>query len=345
MASIFFAAHDPGPARLIAALVEPARRRGHAVSLVGAGPALALWRSLGESVFETEPDAPVLPAPPPDIIVTGTGSTELERTLWSNAPAQKIPAIGLLESWVNVSSRFLRNQVDIQPTGLGVLDDELRDMITAEGWCNAEITVIGQPHLQGIIARLTAKRSRRADKDQATVLFLSEVMPPDSSPDWRGFQQFDVASGVFEGLRNTPGLSLVICPHPREDAALWRQWLAARVMPDRVRVEFNNTLDSEDLLVDADYAIGITSMMLIEAHLLGVPVLSLQPGRNGRVFPLLDDIINVVTDPGALGEAVRKFVSREVACMPVSPRLSQVISNADNRALDMIERHLEASQR
>ena len=345
MASIFFAAHDPGPARLIAALVEPARCRGHAVSLVGAGPALALWRSLGESVFETDTDAPVLPTPPPDIIVTGTGSTELERTLWSNASAQKFPTIGLLESWVNVSPRFLRNQADIQPAGLGVPDEELREMITAEGWCNAQITVIGQPHLQGIIARLTAKRSRRANKDRAKVLFLSEVMPPDSSPDWRGFQQFDVASGVFEGLRNVSGLSLVICAHPREDADLWRQWLAARVIPNRVRLEFNDTMDSEDLLIDADYVIGMTSMMLIEAHLLGVPVLSLQPARNGKIYPLLDDIFNVVTDPGALGDTVRKFVSREITYTPISPRLSQGIRNADRRTLDMIERHLEASQR
>ena len=69
-------------------------------------------------------------------------------------------------------------------------------------------------------------------------------------------------------------------PHPREDTGAWEQ-----VVHGRAQL---SSASAADLLTACDGVIGMTTMVLIEAHLLGLPVLSLQPGRTSNANPLVD---------------------------------------------------------
>jgi hypothetical protein len=341
MSSILFASSDPGPGRLIAALLKPARRRGHKVQLLGAGASAKIWRDFGEKIQDVSTGDIQIPYPKPDIIVTGTGSTEIERHLWQIGAQESIPTIGLLESWVNVSRRFVRNQINIQPQALGVPDRQLQQEIMAADWCSADVAVIGQPHLQTQTQTLIKKRSKRQPSKQRRIVFFSEIMPDETSANWRGYNQFNVAEGILSELKDDNNIFLTFRLHPREDPSIWHDWFQAQGYPDGGLNLISIDDNPEDLLINADLVIGMTTMMLLEAHLLGIPCLSLQPNRRYNLFPLIDEIIDVITNIEKQNTAIRNFASQEKKSVVVSPRLAPIIENADNRTLDMIEQHLE----
>jgi hypothetical protein len=301
-----------------------------------------MWRDLGENVLDYTKDPLQILPEAPDIIVTGTGSTEIERDLWQTGVQASIPTVGLLESWVNVSRRFIRNQTNIQPLALGVADNELQQEILAQDWCTAEVSVIGQPHLQTQTQRLEKLRLKRQPSDQRRIVFFSETMPIETSADWRGFNQFNVAQFILSELKNDENIFLTFRLHPREDPSIWHDWFQSQGYPDGGLNLMSVNDNPEELLVEADLIIGMTTMMLLEAHLLGIPCLSLQPNRRYNLFPLIDETIDVVTDGDKQSPAIRNFVSQKNSHTSVSSRLSHIIHNSDNRTLNMIERHLKA---
>lgn len=327
MALIALAAHDPGGAAVLAAAAPALRARGHGLLWLPAGPAGRLWREAGEYVpaaIDHAAAAAALERESPTLLLTGTSFFEgFERALWSVGRKFRIPSLAVLDSWTNIELRFAPAEGPAeQPDALGVIDDDTRAQIAAAGWCRARIFVVGQPHLAARTERLIRRRKNRPGGSAKRIVFFSEPIIEDFGRDARGFTQFEVATLAAQALAGSPGVVLDVKPHPREAESGWRDWLA-RAPNARLAAE-----DTETLLAAADGILGMTTMVLIEATLAGIPALSLQPGRPNILNPMIEEMVPVVArEPDAVA-ALTGWLSEFGRPLIPSPRIGELLNGA-----------------
>ncbi len=341
MAHLLFAAHFPGPANMLKPVMALARRNGHRVTAVACGPAAGIWRKAGEDVGEVKETA--FEALAPDLLVTGTSYDDFERDLWRVAAGCGVGTLAVIDAWTNLHRRFVNDDgSEIQPDAICVVDRPMHDRIVDGGWCRARIHVTGQPHFQSFVKRLAGKRRARPWSAAPSLVFFSEPLRQDFTPEnGGGFDQFSVAGALLPALAGLGPLSLIVQPHPRENHGDWEAWLGRRSLPPEVTAGIGGDA-TETLLTTCDGAIGMTTMVLFEAALLRVPILSLQPDRLRPLNPRLDAIegLELVTESAALAAATARFVRTLRTPRRLDPGLCHVIEDADRRLLSAIESEL-----
>lgn len=326
MARFLFTAHDPGGALMLGASHAEILSRGHDVVFAAAGPTLGVWQAAGHEVIAVD-KADELPWENIDAVATGSGFSDFERDVWPLAAARQLPSLAVIDAWTSLVRRFETPNGPVQPSAVAVLDAAVRDELAAHDWWMAEMYIVGQPHLQAQTTALRLRRSQSPTRhDRPNIVFFSEPVREDYGTT-RGFDQFE----VFETLvRHLPQeLEIGIKPHPREDAAAW-----ARLSGDRFRLI---DATAADLLVEADGVLGMTTMVLVEAHLLGLPVLSLQPGRTGLANPLIDEFCTPVLDWADFAGSWAAFNDALGQPLPVTPRFANLLADADQRLADALE--------
>ena len=351
MAHLLFAAYDPGGANMLLPVMPLARGRGHRTSALAAGPAAAVWRDAGEEVVDVGGGEAAMRDPldrlAPGLVVTGTGYADFERTLWRLARDRGTRSLAAIDSWTNLRRRFLCvDGTEVQPDAICVVDEPTRDRILGEGWCRVPLHVTGQPHLEAVVRRLGGRRAQRKPTDTPLLVFFSESLRRDYGGEGLGFDQFTVADALVPALAGLGPLTLVIQPHPRDDRGEWEAWVRGRRVPDGVALTLGAE-DTESLLVACDGAIGMTTMVLMEAALLGVPVLSLQPGRTRVLNPGLTalDGLRVVTGDYDIAPAMAGFVRALGRPAPAGPACSPLlVEDAGRRFLAAVEAELRAPE-
>lgn len=289
MADLLFAAHDPGGARCLSAIAEAAQTRGDRVQFLADGPAKEIWDGEGKATFSTPEEVTT-----PDLLITGTGFSAYERSLWS-----RYPSLAIIEAWTNFTLRFTNDEGDIVlPSAIGVIDDQSRAHLKSKPWCNVPLHIVGQPHLDVLVPRIIECRANR-QASSGRVVFFSEPIEQDYGRDARGYNQYDIVDMVADKMI---GHNLIIKPHPREPVEPWLE--KEKTLQLAVTDE-----DTFTLVCDADGVLGMTTMVLLEAGLAGAPTLSLQMGRKDVSNPAVDRYIPYVTGREELGQALEIFTS------------------------------------
>jgi hypothetical protein len=341
MAHLLFAAHFPGPANMLKPVMPLARRSGHRLTTVACGAAAEIWRRAGEDVCDV--DERPFEALAPDLLITGTGFDNFDRDLWRVAAGCNVGSLAVIDAWTNLNQRFVNDDgSEIQPDAICAIDRSMSDQIADEGWCGARIHITGQPHFQSVVERLKEKRKAYRPSSVPLLVFFSEPVNTDFVSDTdRGFDQFSVAGSLLTALAGFAPLSLVVQPHPRENRDDWQAWIGGRTLPQGIDIRIGEDT-TETLLTTCDGAIGMTTMVLFEAALLGVPVLSLQPDRVSALNPRLDVIegLELVTESAALPTAVGHFMRTLHTPRGIDPGLFHVIEDANRRLLSAIESEL-----
>ena len=257
------------------------------------------------------------------------------RSAWRWSRGERV-TVAVIDTWTNLRKRFTEGGETVEPDAVCVVDEEMREQMD---WCGARLHVTGQPHLQSVVDRLAPRRAGRGASDPPLLVFFSEPLSRDYGAEDVGFDEFGVADALLSGIAGAGPLTLLVQPHPREDREEWRAWLSGRHGVADV--------STEDLLVTCDGALGMTTMVLFEAALLGVPVLSLQPGRRRPLNPRLDAVkgLHRVTDDADIGPALARFLGALGEAVSIDHGLSDVIANADQRLLAAIEKELPAGCR
>jgi hypothetical protein len=301
---LLFAAHDPAAARLLLPVFRLAVANGFDVTFLAAGPAKAIWAEEGLSFLGETPDLGDY-----NLLLTGTSfHADFDRVLWAKAREAGIPSLAGLDAWINLRRRFLdaKSGELVLPDIIIAIDAENRQALLAEG-ISTRIEIAGQPHLEAVVERLRRKKENKKpvihgldpgvhvdgrvkpghdDKcsNRFIIAFFSEPIDTDFPDGSRGFDQFEMAALLAGALVAHAPAKLIIQPHPREDIEKWKERITA---PLGVAV-FIGEEQTDDLLAKADLAVGMTSMVLIEAGLAGIPTLSLQPNRKFPGNPLVD---------------------------------------------------------
>ena len=300
--SILAVAGDPGGAAAVAPVVARLRAFGRPVTALAYRHARAVWSDRGvafdELAEQTDRDAAHrhLEAARPGLLLlaTSVNGLDLEKHFLAAANGREIPSVAVLDFWSNYRPRFADEQGQLAhlPDRIAVMDEQARREMIADGFDATRLVVTGQPAFDelGAVRRHWQGRNRLELRSQLgvaaverLVLFasqpLAEVYGEDASHSgFLGYTQWSVLRSLVGALdrigrRSDEPTVLLVRPHPRE-----RPEALQGLQGSRARVLVDGRGDRHEAALAADLVTGMNSILLVEACLLGCPVISLQPG-------------------------------------------------------------------
>jgi len=237
----------------------------------------------------------------PDMVLVGTSEDlqSLDRLLTVKAEALGIPVVSVLDYWCNYSQRFSGVSPEERflylPDIIFLMDEQAREDMLAERFPAERLFVTGHPYLEGFLAqarplqeeeRAGFRRSLGVPDDCCLITFASETFGWHHDSSYR----FPLLSGsrertvvVLEHLLKV--LSEIVQEedfrpfllnklHPKNKFDQF-DWIKDLDLPFRVRSVMR--VDNNALIQSSSLVVGMTSMFLIEASMLGVPILPIVP--------------------------------------------------------------------
>lgn len=259
-------------------------------------------------------------------LLTGTSEkSEEDSKLWQWAFENNIPSFAFVDQWSNIAIRF-KNAVRA-PDHILVLD----------GWCAEEVKKLNlssKVHITGTPLwddLSTVIRKTKSDKCEA--VFVTEpvsVMPLEEHIALHGYQDLDSLKWAIVALEQWQAHTgkkciLKIKLHPRDTEQRIKDWLENQ--KPQVEIQISNE-DKQTTLRTADYVFGDRSMLLVEASLIGIPVVSFQPNRKS-VSPATDrDGIEVVTKQTDILTAMKRALhnTSHLPAVKASEKIMEVIN-------------------
>ena len=301
-------AEDPGAANILAPLSSGLGDAGLSSRLMASGAAVAY---LTDRAITHEPVSDgageVLDSVHPRVLVAGTSEDRdgFGLALIDAARERAIPSLGAVDMLANAAFRFRGNSDDPlrhAPDWLAVPDQATADAFAKLGFAHDRVVACGHPHFDVMRARraefatqsradLRAERLPDLPADRPLLVFVAEGIdqlnpaasriPQDSALTGSG-QSLDRTTVVLEELLEAvdnldPRPVTVLRLHPKNRPDDYGA-LADRV--DHV----SHGGDALPLIWCADLVAGMTTFLLVEAHLLGRPTLSVLPDPTDSVW-------------------------------------------------------------
>ena len=245
-----------------------------------------------------------------DVLVFGTSLTDtLPLCIARCAEKLNIPTICILDNWMNYRERLEIDQLPFFiPTIYAVMDSIAAQGAIASGIPSSCVHITGHPALSSLYEQYTNFKNHSASDHKNKILFVSEPVSEDQgttplSTKFRGYTQQKVLKLVcnaFQPFYNK--FTFILLPHPRENKEiLFQIW---NEFKGKLDGEISNYPSGREAVLSVDRVIGMSSILLYEAWLVGKPVISIQPNllisdlktislRQGVFF--VDDIISLET--------------------------------------------------
>lgn len=218
---------------------------------------------------------------------------------------QGVPIVHVLDNWSNYASRMegIDGRAPLIPNAYAVMDDLAYREALAESVPAEILHITGHPNLAQLSDERALYQGAVSEFSTAHLLFVSEPAVADSGPAQargsRGYDEITVTQDFTEALiqSKTPVSEvppLLIAPHPREDRAqVAARWQACAEHYGDVRgspLHWSMVAPGEvrAALHQSQAVVGMSSILLYEAWLLGKRVASLQPGLQGTQLRTLE---------------------------------------------------------
>lgn len=287
---VLVVAGDAGGARAVQPVIAKLRER-HTVDCVGYGAARTIW-SADRIEMST-----VSPAEVSDydrvLTATSVGPVQLEPEFIRAARAANRRVVTLLDAWGSYWERFRARSGELAlPDAVGVMHEEIRLEMRELGFDEGLLVVTGHPGFDRItderaVVRQNVLAIRRSlgIGDAIYVLYVSQPESPTVTWSELGFDEEQVLEDLAGALsaviaEQTTSAVLLVKLHPRQYGSSPRQVVDRPGI--RVRVLGDDRIRPRDAAGAADLVVGISSILLLEACLLGRPVVSYQPGLRRR---------------------------------------------------------------
>lgn len=292
MTKVLVAAEEPGGA---SALVPVVRQLKHALPEISASAftrlqatgILSRWlHCRSQDVVRDEELKKGFGSEKPHFVLTATSmSGTLETSLIELARSYQVPSLALLDSWTNYRARF-GNQMEVQlnslPDLIAVPDQFAYEEMFAVGFPASKLIVTGHPLFDGLIewSRTVNRELLRSQldvkPDEKLVVFFSQPIAKMHGNRFselgRGYDEISALEVLGDTTSELPGkVRLIVKPHPAENRNdLLSTDLGVTLSPEGMQ--------ASELMVAGDVVCGMTSIVLIQAWLCGIPVVSVQPG-------------------------------------------------------------------
>jgi len=265
-----------------------------------------------------------------DLIVTGSSPTsDIEHRLWREARALGKKSVCLLDMAKLCRERFQKHGELVFPDLIVVVDEEAAAAVHHLGVSRERIVVAGSPYLAAVSKFKIADEEKRQVREELQlggkqlITFCTEYIAAAGETEEYGYNEFQILEnlGAYIGERGRDGLFLRIRLHPRDEKVLYEDFFKGRA--DGINWSFEEGDTAYRFLQAADAVVGMTSTILTEAHLLGLPVISFQPVGPGKAPHIHNRLIadNLVTTAAGLYErldAVLTGYARDAASFPLT---------------------------
>jgi len=294
-------AGDPGGGRALAPVLHLLKaERKCTLSAFAYRESLSIWRNEEIAcvplVASDNPEQ-WLEQQPISLLVTATSCNgeDWEKTFQQAVLRLGVPSLALLDFWSNYPCRFMDDSGNMQvPDRIAVMDDNAAEQMASMGIDRSRLVVTGQPAFDVLPAVRAAfsdgrreELRRRLAGDGRLVVFVSQPLSSlyrdiTGNPCHLGYDEDAVLEQLCDslaGLSDGGPINLCILLHPREPAHRFSD--KARSDLKGVTIKVLKDVSPHEAVMSADLVVGMTSMLLVEACLLGCPVVSLQPGLKG----------------------------------------------------------------
>jgi hypothetical protein len=335
-------AEDPGAANFVAELPRALSRSGIETILLAAGSAAPYIerRGAGRAVAEAGGDArSVLTRHRPQLVLVGTsGNPEsLGLRLVGECAKRGIPTVGAVDSPEGSEHRFRGRSDDPlawAPDCLLVPDGFIAERYLELGYPAKQIVICGDPHfdyVRGAAARLLPRREdlRRSlypdsPAGSRIVLFAGEAT---AGLDPCAYQRSE--GYTLAGRGPSVGRSEIVIEEFLDAASLQDPppYRVLRIHPKNDRTQFapylaefqqvNQAGDALEAIAGADAVVGMTTMLIVEAVLMGKPTLSIVPRPVEREWLATTRL--GLTPCASNRRDVRAYLTRLVRDLPVPP--------------------------
>ena len=316
--SILLFVEDPGGANMAIDLPQVIMDQGHRMALMASGHAIRYLEDRGvtcQSIPDGMDANALLDKFESDIVVTATSENpdSFGLTLVDAANHRGIPSVGLIDMSCNAGLRF-RGRSDSAlahaPDHLIVPDATTRNAFLALGFPSERLAVLGHPQYDRVWRRRMKLETGPPRTPQAHPrwVFVAEgydllnrsasFCMPEYTLHGRGDTDWRTGIVLEEVLdaagRYSPRPEIVVRLHPKNSRKDFTRWTA--------EISLDDACDPFPGLWNADIVLGMTSMLLVEAAILGRPVLAVLPRAEERAWlgPLANDNIPSVTHREAL---------------------------------------------
>jgi hypothetical protein len=200
-------------------------------------------------------------------LITGTSwGSQLELIAIRMFREKELLTISLLDYWSNYRTRFELSHGDIVfPDYLIVMDEIAYSEAVADGVPESIMRVLGHPGLDHFIDMSLNKPNRTSGKRQIKVLFLSQPLSELYGTSL-GYTEYDVIQNCIETFEKASNVTFHLKFHPKDGESLRNKYHMWSINGDLL-----------DLFPDYDLIVGMSTMGLLHAALLGIPIVSYQP--------------------------------------------------------------------
>ena len=366
---ILAAAQEAGGANLLAPVIrELSHRQGTEVWVIACGNASRIFSDQGivhhcVDNLQIEESSlrgwvgELLDQVCPDVMLLATAwGQSLEKILLKAARGRQIPSLSIVDNWSYFKERFTDPQTGQMclPALVGVLDEWAHRQAMQEGIPAESLVVTGHPHLEALADQLKAGHLQReahrlrrqwlglgsGPEGSRVVLFASEAFSRFAGPEtpyYRGYTEVEVLEGLVEvvsQLEQAKGLQVKILVklHPRESADSYRMGPLAH----RRNVPILHDESPWACLLASDAVLGMSSMLLVEAALAGIPSISFQPGAQ-QSHPFLGCRSGWV-QPAASASELRRLLEESLLGPPQERgvTLKRVYENSTSRVVKIL---------
>jgi hypothetical protein len=305
---VLFYAEDPGAANYIVHLPEACKEKGLSSVALAAGGARKFFKEHGatfEDVSGSENPSSILRRFTPNLLVVGTSENPESLGLKFIETARKggITTVGVVDAFMNAFYRFrgcTDDPMAYAPNWLIVPDKWTKQEFVDLGFSAERTVVCGHPQYDFVLDR--AKELESKDKKALRSCFFPEA------PEGKIVAVFaaEISSGLnpeqfhlskeytLFGRGGSQKRTDIVVEELLEAIALLpeRPYLVLRLHPKNEVSEFAEYMQNFDkisreqpvldMIFASDCVIGMTSMLLLEAALLGRPTFSIVPKKEER---------------------------------------------------------------
>ena len=291
---VLFFSCEAGGAEVLAPVVDLlASRPEFHVSVASYGHAKDRFERRGIDTIAIQPiernDHSFLESVAPDLVITSATSLPAEdmseKFLWRHARHLGIPSLAFLDQWQNYAARFSgtgdAEYMAFQPDYINCINELGHREMMAIGFSSDRLLTLGHPYLDNLAAD-SAAVDVDAIRDHLGIGSASEVVLFVSEPikeycgSTRGYDQYTVLSDLLSYYDRLPIVpAILIKLHPKDHTIRYRNLIG---LYDRIDVHLlERSITPLESILTADRIFGMSSIMLLEAFVLGKPVASMQP--------------------------------------------------------------------
>lgn len=216
-----------------------------------------------------------------------------EKRLWQWAQEQGIASVAVLDQWQNIARRFSwpgqSKLLTYKPLRIAVMDETVRAEMLANGFSAEQVVVTGQPYLEwfSVYARVgeatgrtRVRQQMQVEPEEYVICFVTEPVAMLYGRAALGFDELSILDEVLTALGSQSNkgcpLRVWIKLHPKSRHEDVEPCLAkAAALNLRLQV-IHGELNPEETLWGTDLVVGMGSLLLVQAALLGRPVISAQ---------------------------------------------------------------------